>query len=276
MPLRALIWDVDGTLAETERDGHRIAFNAAFEALGVPWRWDEARYGELLSVTGGRERLLHDMSTQPQAPATAEAREALAGQLHRLKNERYGQIVAEGQLPLRPGVAELMADCRAAGLPMAIATTTSRVNVEALLGAHLGPGWASAFAAVVCAEDAPRKKPDPQAYERVLLQLGVTAGEALAVEDSPPGVRACVAAGVPVVVTRSVYFADAEVAGALAVGPGLGDQANWQPGVAWRGDQAGVVAPALAFASRGDRVDLACLRRWWATVQDAGTATALG
>lgn len=255
MALRALIWDVDGTLAETERDGHRIAFNAAFEALGLPWRWDEARYGELLSVTGGRERLLHDMASQPQAPHSAEAREALVRQLHRLKNERYGQIVAAGRLPLRPGVAALMADCRRAGLPMAIATTTSRVNVEALLGAHLGAGWAQDFAAVVCAEDAPRKKPDPQAYGLVLAQLGIAAHEALAVEDSPPGVRACLAAGVPVVVTRSVYFASADVAGALAVGPGLGSRSGW---LGPRLNSAhGTRVPADA------RVDLDCLRAWF-------------
>lgn len=255
MPLRALIWDVDGTLAETERDGHRIAFNAAFEALGLPWRWGEARYGELLEVTGGRERLLRDMSTQPEAPTEPTEREALARQLHALKNARYAQIVGAGGIPLRPGVGALMDDCRSAGLPMAIATTTSRSNVEALLGAHLGSGWQRAFAAVVCAEDAPRKKPDPQAYHRVLERLGLAPHEALAIEDSSPGVRACVAAEVPVVVTRSVYFAGADVRGALAIGPGLERREGWQ------GPRP--VAPG----TEAERVDLGCLRAWF----DAGT-----
>ncbi len=251
MPLRALIWDVDGTLAETERDGHRIAFNAAFEALGLPWRWSVARYGELLEVTGGRERLLHDMNTQPEAPAEPAGREALARQLHALKNARYAQIVGAGGLPLRPGVRALMDDCRAAGLPMAIATTSSRSNVEALLGVHLGSEWQRAFAAVVCAEDAPRKKPDPQAYLRALALLGLGAQEVLAIEDSSPGVRACVAAGVPVVVTRSVFFAGADVRGALAVGPGLERRGGWQA--------PQPVAPEAEDA----RVDLDCLQAWF-------------
>lgn len=254
-PLRALVWDVDGTLAETERDGHRVAFNTAFEALGVPWRWDEAHYGDLLHVTGGRERLLHDMQHQPHAPATAAAREDLARQLHRLKNERYAQLVTAGGMPLRPGVAELMADCRAAGTPMAIATTTSRSNVEALLSAHLGPDWERHFAAVVCAEDAPNKKPDPQVYLETLRRLALPAEAVLAVEDSSPGVRACRAAGVAVVVTRSVYFADADVSGALAVGPGLGSLAGWQLAAGDEGPVGSDPPP---------RVDLACLARWFA------------
>lgn len=255
--LRALVWDVDGTLAETERDGHRVAFNAAFEALGVPWRWDEAHYGDLLHVAGGRERLLHDMASQPAAPSSAAAREALALQLHRLKNTLYARIVAEGRIALRPGVAELMADCHADGVPMAIATTTSRSNVEALLGAHLGPRWETGFAAVVCAEDAPRKKPDPQAYLEVLRRLGRAPTEVLAIEDSSPGVSACRAAGVAVVVTRSVYFAQADTTGALAVGPGLDSSAGWCVG------PAGVPPAPIDPAASPQRVDLACLGRWF-------------
>lgn len=254
--LQALVWDVDGTLAETERDGHRVAFNAAFEALGVPWRWDEAHYGRLLHVTGGRERLLHDMANQPAAPGSAAEREDLALRLHRLKNTLYARIVADGRIALRPGVAELMADCAAAALPMAIATTTSRSNVEALLGAHLGPRWEARFAAVVCAEDAPKKKPDPQAYLEALRRLELPASQVLALEDSSPGVQACRAAGVAVVVTRSVYFAQADAAGALAVGPGLGSVAGWC--LASGADVAGEGGPA-------GRVDLTRLQRWFST-----------
>ena len=229
MPLHALIWDVDGTLAETERDGHLIAFNTAFEAQGVPWRWSVGRYGELLAVTGGYERLLHDMATQPAAPKTLAERERLARSLHLDKNQRYAQIVAEGRIPLREGVRELMDDCRAAGVAMAIATTTSRSNVDALLGAHLGAAWRDWFACVLCGEDAPRKKPDPQVYALALERLGLAANEVLAIEDSPVGVQACVAAGVPVVVTRSVYFEHALFPGACAVGPGLGNRQGWSP-----------------------------------------------
>jgi HAD superfamily hydrolase (TIGR01509 family) len=243
--LRALLWDVDGTLAETERDGHLLAFNRAFEQLGVPWRWSSARYGELLAVAGGYERLLHDMSARPEAPPYEASRNALARRIHELKNTLYAQIVQRGELALRPGVAELMADCRTAALPMAIATTTSGANVEALLGRHLGTQWRSHFAAVICAEEAPRKKPDPQVYQVALAALGVAPREAVAIEDAPAGVAAAGAAGVAVIVTRSHYFSQGP-GGTLATGPALGSARDWQP----------ALAPDIT------RVDLGQIRRW--------------
>jgi HAD superfamily hydrolase (TIGR01509 family) len=249
--LRAILWDVDGTLAETERDGHRIAFNQAFETLGVPWRWDERRYGELLEVAGGRERLLHDMQRQPKAPRESAEREALAARLHALKNECYARIVASGALPLRPGVVPLMDDCAREGVRMGIVTTTSRVNVGALLAPHLGAGWESAFAVIVTAQEAPIKKPDPQAYNQALERLELPPASALAIEDSPAGVAAARAAGVPVLVTRSVYFAARPVPGALAVGASLAHRAGWQ-------------APPAGGGATPDRVDLALIRQWHA------------
>lgn len=248
--LSAILWDVDGTLAETERDGHRVAFNEAFEALGLPWQWDEAHYGRLLKVAGGRERLLHDLERRPDAPANAAEREALAERLHARKNECYARIVARGALPLRAGVRELMRECAREAVRMAIVTTTSRVNVEALLAPHLGPEWASAFAVIVTAQESPRKKPDPQAYHLALEQLRLPAGSTLAIEDSPAGVSAARAAGVPVLVTRSEYFASDPVPGAVAVGPSLGSLAGWQP--------------AVAGASAAGRVTLAQIRQWHA------------
>ncbi len=231
--IRALLFDVDGTLAETERYGHLVAFNAAFAEAGVPWRWSEARYGELLRVTGGRERLLFDMTTQPEAPAHEPDRRELAARLHALKNRQYAAIVARGQLPLRAGVAELLEDCARAAVAVALVTTTSRSNVEALLACHFGPGWHKRFAALVCAEDAPRKKPHPQAYERALARLTLAAAAAVAFEDSPAGVAAAGNAGVSVVVTRSYYFPDTPAtAGVLAAGHSLGEQAGWQPALA--------------------------------------------
>ena len=113
--LRSILWDVDGTLAETERDGHLKAFNQAFEALGLPWRWSERRYGELLAVAGGRERLLHDMQSQSRAPTDPRERLAVAERVHRCKNEFYASIVAGGDLPLREGVRELLEDCERSG-----------------------------------------------------------------------------------------------------------------------------------------------------------------
>ena len=227
--LGALLWDVDGTLAETERDGHRVASNLAFEALQLPWHWDDARYAELLRVTGGRERLMHDMRTRDDAPAQAGQRATLARALHARKNTIYADLVRAGLIPLRPGVQGLMRQCSERGVRMGIATTTSRSNVDALLGAHLGARWTQWFAAVVCGEDVQRKKPDPEVYLKALHALGIDPLEVACIEDSPAGVAAARAAGIPVIVTRSTYFADATLEGAAAIGPHLGQRRGWRP-----------------------------------------------
>jgi HAD superfamily hydrolase (TIGR01509 family) len=226
--IRALLWDVDGTLAETERDGHLLAFNRAFAALELPWRWSSAYYGELLQVSGGYQRLLQDLARRADAPPGEQARAALARRIHTLKNELYAAIVGRGELPLRAGVAELMADCRGARLPMGIATTTSRANVDALLRCHLGESWRTQFAAVICAEEAPHKKPDPEVYRLALAALAVPAAQAVTIEDAPAGVAAARAVGIRVVVTRSHYFPE-DGSAVLAAGPSLGSSHGWQP-----------------------------------------------
>lgn len=251
--IRALLWDVDGTLAETERDGHRVAFNLAFAAAGVPWRWSEARYGQLLAVAGGRERLLYDMQGQPAAPAAGAARAQLAAQIHRLKNQHYADIVRTGALPLRAGVAELIDECLGARVSLGIVTTTSRANLEALLACHLGEAWRSKFAVTVCAEEAARKKPDPQAYLVALAALDLRAEEAVALEDSAAGVEAARRAGVPIVLTRSFYFSAVAGEGTLAAGPSLGQTRGWQP-------------PATVAATR---VTLGQIARWHADARRA-------
>ena len=251
--LKALLWDVDGTLAETERDGHRLAFNQAFDSMGLPWRWDEAHYGRLLAITGGRERLLHDLSTRSDAPTLAQQREALAAELHQRKNRFYADLVAGGGFALRGGVRELMAECSAQGVAMAITTTTSRSNVQALMAAHFGPSWPSLFGAVVCGEDVHRKKPDPAVFEQALQQLKLGPLQALAIEDSPGGVAAARAAHVPVLVTLSAYFENATLEGAIAIGPGLDRRAGWRP--------------ALPAPTEG-RVTLADLRQWHAAADN--------
>lgn len=228
----ALLWDVDGTLAETERDGHRVAFNMAFEEAGLPWRWDAARYGELLRVAGGRERLLADLETQPAAPTDPAEREALATEIHGRKNRFYGNLVGDGRIPLRPGVRALMDDCMARDIPMGVTTTTSRSNLDALLRVHLGPDWRGYFATIVNGEDVERKKPDPEVYDQAVREIGVAPGDAVAIEDSPDGVAAAQGAGVPVLVARSSYFAAERFDGLLAVGPGLGTTAGWRPSAA--------------------------------------------
>lgn len=252
--LQALLWDVDGTLAETERDGHRVAFNRAFEAMGLPWRWDAARYGELLAVTGGRERLLADMATRGDAPAAPGEREALARELHQRKTGYYTALVHDAKLPLRPGVAALIDEAHAQGLRQAITTTTSRANVDALLGVHFGPRWRERFASVVCGEDVQRKKPDPEVFRLALRALGLGPLDTVALEDSPGGVAAARAAEVPVVVTRSAYFADATLEGAIAIGPGLHTRAGWRPALPG--------ARAQAIAADDGPVTIDDLRAW--------------
>jgi HAD superfamily hydrolase (TIGR01509 family) len=246
--LKAVLWDVDGTLAETERDGHLVAFNAAFAELDVPWRWSEQRYGELLRVAGGYERLLFDMQSQPLAPGSQDERTALARRIHVLKNELYTALVDRGALPLRPGVCELFDECTASSVRMAIVTTTSQGNVAALLRAHLGSHWLERFAAVVCAEDAPAKKPDPLAYAVALERLQLAGNDVIAIEDSAMGLAAATAVGIPVVITRSLYFANDAVADALAVGPMLGTRSGWEP------------APSPGLHE--GRIGLADLRAW--------------
>ena len=228
--LKALLWDVDGTLAETERDGHRVAFNRAFEDCGMPWRWDEAHYGDLLRITGGRERLLFDMNQRPNAPPPAE-RDAIARAVHSKKNAYYAEMVGSSGIALRGGVLALMNECRERDVRMGIATTTSRSNVEALLRVHLGPRWADAFSVIVCGEDVQQKKPDPEVYVNALHALAIGPLEAVAIEDAPGGVAAACAAEIPVVVTRSAYFALAPIEGAVAVGPGLHTRHGWRPGL---------------------------------------------
>jgi HAD superfamily hydrolase (TIGR01509 family) len=247
--MRALLWDVDGTIAETERDGHRVAFNLAFEEWNLPWRWDETRYGELLEVAGGRERLLHDMTGRADAPARPEDRAVLARGIHARKNAIYAELVGGGRVPLRNGVRELMEECRAEGLPMGIATTTSRANVDALLAGHLGPRWTEWFGTIVCGEDVARKKPDPAVFFAALGALGTDPLETVAIEDSPNGVEAARAAGIPVIVTRSAYFAATRFTGACAVGDGLDQLQSWEPAVS---------APARNAA----RVGLEDIRIW--------------
>ena len=239
--LQAVLWDVDGVLAESERDGHRVAFNLAFEIEGLPWRWSDDHYGELLRITGGRERLLKDMTLRSDAPATVDEREALARKLHRRKNQFYAELVASGVVPLRAGVAALMDECSARGVRMGIVTTTSRVNVEALMQVNLGSGWHERFAVLVCGEDVRKKKPDPEAYQLALRTLDLGPLEAVAIEDSPGGVAAARGADLPVVVTRSTYFENATLEGAVAIGPGLHSRNGWRPGL--RADAANANAP---------------------------------
>jgi HAD superfamily hydrolase (TIGR01509 family) len=225
MTARAVVFDVDGTLAETERDGHRVAFNRAFAEAGLPWQWDEERYGELLTVTGGKERIAHFAKRYaPQWLADGRSTERIAA-LHARKNVHYAAIVDAGELRLRPGLQRLLDALASSGLRLAIATTTSRANVDVLLRATLGAGASARFDAIVCGEDVARKKPDPEVYTLALRQLRLPAERCLAVEDSANGVRAALAAGIATLVVRSLYTRDEDFSGALRVFDGYAERA---------------------------------------------------
>lgn len=205
MALRALLWDVDGTLAETERDGHRRAFNRAFAELGVPLHWDAQAYGAWLAIAGGHERIraaLRQLEGRTPDPARVEALQAC-------KQRHYAALMAAGGLELRPGVAALIQEATAAGVRQAIVTTSGRAAVQALAERLLGD-LADAFELRVCGDDVRRKKPDAEAYSLALQRLGLAPGDALAIEDSPAGLAAAVAAGVPCALTLSHYTRGAD------------------------------------------------------------------
>lgn len=220
--LAALIFDVDGTLAETE-EAHRDAFNRAFAEFGLDWSWDTALYRELLRTSGGKERIRAFVARFEPARAEAPDFDELVRALHLRKTDLYTAAVAKGGVPFRPGVRRVIEEARAAGLRLAIATTTSRANVVALLDGATGGEGHDWFEVVGCAEDAPVKKPDPQVYHFVLKAMGLAPAQCLALEDSTNGVGATRASAIPVVVTESVYTEGDDFTGALAVFPDLAE-----------------------------------------------------
>jgi HAD superfamily hydrolase (TIGR01509 family) len=214
--LSALIFDVDGTLAETE-EVHRVAFNEAFAAAGLPWQWDQALYGELLAVTGGKERIAHFQATHDVPEKLAPADIAA---LHAAKTARYTARVAQGGLALRPGIRRLLNQARDAGLKLALATTTSHPNVTALLAA-CAP--VPEFDVIAAGDDVPAKKPAPDVYILALQRLGLPPEACLAVEDTQNGVRSALGAGLRCLVTTSVYGGGGPFPGAVAVLSDLGE-----------------------------------------------------
>ncbi len=226
--LRALLFDVDGTLADTEGQGHRPAFNAAFQDHGLPHHWDEDTYRRLLAaVPGGRERLRHALAEAP--PSTEVPLDDLARQLHETKNHHYAERLRTGCISPRPGVERVISEARDAGIRLAVVTTSARANVEALFDGVLPATTRHAFEALICAEDAAAKKPAPDAYAEALRRLGLAARDCLAVEDSANGLGAARAAGIPTLVTRSPWTRDEAFTGAAAVVDHLDDRGDGAP-----------------------------------------------
>lgn len=216
--LRALIFDVDGTLADTE-SAHRAAFNSAFKELGFDWVWDEALYTQLLEVSGGKERILHYWkSVQPNLRELGGgAIQDTVNRLHELKTAAYEAAVARGDVVLRPGVLKLINNAFEQGLMLAIATTTSPVNIAALLRKAIGVDWRDYFLAVGDASTAPLKKPHPQVYLQVLETLKLAPHEALVFEDSGNGLRAASAAGLATIITPVPFTAHHDFKDAMRV-----------------------------------------------------------
>ena len=200
----ALIFDVDGTLAETE-ELHRQAFNHAFVRHGLDWHWDRAVYKDLLRVTGGKERIRAYHGRRENASPLSDADIA---ELHRVKTAHYAGLIETGCCPLRPGVTDLLTAAKARGQRLAIATTTSHGNIDALLSQALGKRWAGDFDAIVAGDDVRDKKPAPDVYLEVLARLKLEASGCVAIEDSANGMIAASRANIPVLITRSMFFRD--------------------------------------------------------------------
>lgn len=219
------MFDVDGTLADSERDGHRVAFNEAFADAGLVDRWGIDSYGKLLSVTGGKQRLRAHLASRGYGEAEATR---LATELHRAKTQRFREMVLDGRIPLRPGVRRLVDELRQAGVRMFVATTGSRSWVEALLDHHFE---ASTFELTVTAAEVPRLKPHPDVYLEVLRRSGLPGQGVVAIEDSANGLLAAQAAGLRCLVVTNDYTADDHLPNADLVVDGFGPSANQISGV---------------------------------------------
>ena len=245
MTLQALIFDVDGTLAETE-EVHRKAFNLAFAAFGLDWHWDQKLYKHLLGVTGGKERIARYFD-ETGYPADGPLRSRIA-EIHGLKTRHYVEQVSSGTLQLRPGVARLMGEAVAARIAVAIATTTSLANVKVLMETSFPAKIVEAIKIIGAGDMVENKKPAPDVYNLVLDRLGFKPEECLAFEDSRNGLLSALAAGIPTLITPGIYTDDHDFCGAVAVVSDLGE-----PDAPYR--------PIAGFEAGQGIVDLAMLKQ---------------
>lgn len=223
--LKALIFDCDGVLADTERDGHRVAFNRAFAERGLAVEWDIALYGDLLKIAGGKERMRRFFDTRGWPPSIAD-KDAAIQKLHRLKTDLYMEIIESGKLPARPGVVRLVDEAIAAGVALAVCSTSNERSVHLIVERLLGSRRKSCFALILAGDVVSKKKPDPEIYHLARERLGFRADECVVVEDSRIGLLAAKAAGTRCMITTNDYTIAEDFTGADMVTPELGDPPN--------------------------------------------------
>ena len=223
--IKALIFDCDGVLVDTERDAHRVGFNRAFEQMGIDAEWDIDLYGRLLLVAGGKERMraYFDEFGWPEGADTDEQRDALILALHKTKTQITSELVSS--LPVRPGILRIIDEAIAAGVKLGVCTTSNPKFIDAVLDLF-GPERKAAFAFVHAGDVVSRKKPDPEIYELAKQSLGLPVHECMVIEDSRNGLLAATGAGLPTLVTTSTYTVDEDFTGAVRVVPELGDEPN--------------------------------------------------
>jgi HAD superfamily hydrolase (TIGR01509 family) len=223
--IKALIFDCDGVLADTERDGHRVSFNKAFKAKGLDAEWDVPLYKKLLEIAGGKERMKYYFDENGW-PDNVSDKDAFVKELHKLKTDLFMELIASGELPLRPGVARLVDEAIAKKIKLAVCSTSNERAVNLVVEKMLGKKRKSHFNAILAGDIVSKKKPDPEIYNLALKILGLKPEECVVVEDSRNGLLAAKAAGMHCVVTTNGYTENEDFSEADLVVPELGDPPN--------------------------------------------------
>ena len=223
--MQALIFDCDGVLVDTERDGHRVAFNQGFAQAGLDATWDTEVYGELLQIAGGKERMRHYFEHQGWPDSAGEDKDAFLAELHKTKTEIFSNLIAGGELPLRSGVLRLVDEAIDAGVRLGVCTTSNPKSIDSVLNL-MGSERKSRFEFVLAGDIVSRKKPDPEIYELARSKLDLPASECIVIEDSRNGLLAAVGAGLPCFITTSTYTVNEDFSGAVGIVPALGDLPN--------------------------------------------------